>query len=194
MSNRGARIVIWLSAGLVVLFGIGTFLEEDDHSRCETLNSLAVAEERDREGYNRDDFGTYDREALLEASEEQNEGKYYSVFDDKLYDDAGEVDVDHVVALAEAWDSGIDSDDMKTYGGDTTNLVLLTDSVNQSKGDKDAAEWQPTDNVAYYVDIYITTKRRYNLSVDQVELEALQELVATLSGAELKEVCVPSGR
>lgn len=113
--------------------------------RCDLVDQLDVAEE-DRTGYDRDLFGDYDRDALLAASLDEH-GDYYSTWDDTHYDHPGDVDVDHTVALAEAWDSGAHSWDAATldaFGGDPINLTLLTDEVNQAdKSDGDFAEWVP---------------------------------------------------
>jgi hypothetical protein len=146
---------------------------------CAAVQDLRVAPE-DRNGYDRDAFGDYDRDALLAASMEQH-GDYYSAYDNVHYDDASEVDVDHAVALAEAWDSGADewSEARRDeFAGDTANLALLTDNVNQSKSAQDIEEWQPSYDgaVGGYVTRWVQVKSKYDLSVNQAEREALLAL------------------
>lgn len=105
---------------------------------ADDIASLTVAAEQ-RAGYDRDLFGDYDRPALLDASLAEH-GCYFSAADDLCYSDAGEVDVDHIVALAEAWDSGAHSwtaAQLDEFAGTTSNLWLMTDNLNQSKSDDD---------------------------------------------------------
>lgn len=146
---------------------------------CTAVQGLQVAPE-DRSGYDRDLFGDYDRDALLAASMDKY-GDYYSVYDNKHYTDSGEVDVDHAVALAEAWDSGADewsAAKRDQFAGDTANLTLLTDNLNSSKGSEDIAEWLPPYDAAVdgYVTRWVNVKSTYDLSVDQAELDALLRL------------------
>lgn len=147
---------------------------------------LRVAAE-DRTGYDRDAFGDYDRDALLAGSLAAHPAcdAYYSAADDQCHTEAGDVDVDHIVALAEAWDSGAsgwDAGRLDGFAGDVTNLWLMTDSLNASKGDGDPAEWTPphAPAVCGYLEAYVEVKLVYDLAVDQAELDAL-----TGSGCEL---------
>ncbi len=148
---------------------------------CDLLPELTVEPEGIRDGYDRDLFGDYDRDAVLAAGE--SDGTYYSLFDDETHDADG-VDVDHVVALAEAWDSGASDWDEATrdeFGGDADNLILLTSSVNrQDKSDSDAGEWWPTNADAYeeFAAIVVGVKHEYGLTVDDVEYAALEALCA----------------
>ena len=65
-----------------------------------------------------------------------------------------DVDIDHVVALKEAWDSGArswSSVNRKRYANDlgySGTLVAVTDNVNASKGDRDVAQWLPSRRIA----------------------------------------------
>jgi hypothetical protein len=146
---------------------------------CKDVKSLEVTAEHEG-GYDRDRFGEYDRDALLEASLDKH-GDYYSAFDDTHHDDASDVEADHIVALAEAWESGAYKWDDKTldkFAADKDNLVLLTAEVNTTKSDQDIAEWLPPHEPAVetYVAAWVSVKREYDLSVNQAELDTLLEL------------------
>jgi hypothetical protein len=141
------------------------------------LAALVVAPES-RAGYDRDLFGDYDRDALLQASQVEH-GCYFSASDNTCHADAGAVEVDHVVALAEAWDSGASAwgpDQLDQFAGDPSNLQLLTAELNSSKQDDDAAEWVPPHQPAVcpYLATYVEVKVAWELTVDQAELAALQ--------------------
>lgn len=159
----------------------------DAEPACELVDQLDVAEEQ-RSGYDRDLFGDYDRDALL-AESLADHGDYYSVWDDTHYADASDVDVDHTVALAEAWDSGAHSwtpQQRDEFAGDPANLTLLTDEVNQAKGDGDFGEWVPPVGslVDEYLVAYVGVKAAYDLSVDAAERDALLDTAVELGLCE----------
>lgn len=58
-------------------------------------------------------------------------------------------------------------------------LLAVTDNVNQSKGDKDVAEWLPPRE-AYqceYVRAYVQVKHYYGLNMDSAEKQAAQDVL-----------------
>lgn len=161
------------------------------------LSSLKVAPE-DRTGYNRDLFphwitisGTCNtRETVLKrdgtnvvtnSSCAATSGSWYSPYDGATWSAASDVDIDHVVPLAEAWDSGADAwttSRRQSFANDLTRpqLIAVTDNVNQSKGDQDPATWMPS-RTAYrctYARAWVQVKYYYGLSVDSAEKSALQ--------------------
>ena len=109
-------------------------------------------------------------------------GRWFSYYDRVSWTDSGRIDIDHVVPLAEAWDSGARSwtaTQRQSYAndlGDYRTLVGVTDSVNQSKGDQDPAEWMPTYDKCRYIREWVAVKLRWRLSVDSGEKTALQSL------------------
>jgi hypothetical protein len=92
------------------------------------------------------------------------------------------VDIDHMVPLAEAWDSGARGWTSRTRLrfandlGDRRALVAVTDNVNQSKGDQDLAEWLPARQVCRYLGEYVAVKLRWSLRVDRRESSAMRQL------------------
>lgn len=108
-------------------------------------------------------------------------GRWYSPYDQATWTAPSDVDIDHMVPLAEAWDSGArtwTASRRTAFANDlglADSLIAVTDSVNQSKGDQDPAQWVPS-NTSYtcaYVTAWIRVKYRWNLSVDQAERTAL---------------------
>jgi hypothetical protein len=104
-------------------------------------------------------------------------GKWLSIYDNVEVTDAGKLDVDHMVPLAEAWDSGASAWDAlkkQQYANDMTDprhLIAVTGSSNRSKSDQDPAEWMPTNKVyaCEYLVNWVSIKVRWNLSVDKNE-------------------------
>ena len=169
------------------------------------LEALAVQPER-RTGYDRDLFDHWvdadgdgcdaRREVLIAEAIEVprvgsscalSGGRWYSVFDGATKTGTGSgFDVDHLVPLAEAWDSGAygwDSDTRRRYANDLSyehSLVAVSSSSNRQKGAADPAGWLPPDVSVrcWYAEAWIAVKTRWELSVDAGELQALRALVA----------------
>lgn len=166
----------------------GTSLEEQ-------INNLTVASESNADTYDRDAFGDYDRDAILARNFEafpDCEG-YFSFYDGECYalaefggskeaaDD--EVDIDHAVALQEAWTSGASQwseAKLDRFGGYAANLAVMTDNLNQSKGSQDVTGWIPPreSTVCEFVQVVVDTKAEFGLSVDQDEKDRLLDLAS----------------
>ncbi|MFC8795644.1 HNH endonuclease family protein [Streptomyces cinereoruber] len=168
----------------------------------DAVGKLPVAEE-DRTGYTRDSFrhwntgldpadgcNTRNEVLLAEAVQEPavaagcklTGGKWLSYYDGVEVSEAGKLDIDHMVPLAEAWDSGASAWDAKrreAYANDqgaAASLVAVTARTNRSKADQDPATWMPPlpDAHCRYIGEWTATKLRWNLAVDQAEAEALK--------------------
>ncbi|MFD5110451.1 HNH endonuclease family protein [Streptomyces cinereoruber] len=168
----------------------------------DAVGKLPVAEE-DRTGYTRDSFrhwntgldardgcNTRNEVLLAEAVQEPDVaagckltgGKWLSYYDGVEVSEAGKLDIDHMVPLAEAWDSGANTWDAKrreAYANDqgaAAALVAVTARTNRSKADQDPATWMPPlpDAHCRYIGEWTATKLRWGLTVDQTEAEALK--------------------
>jgi hypothetical protein len=165
------------------------------------LASLTVATEN-RTGYSRDLFPTWitisgtcnTREYILKRDGTNvvtnsactaTSGSWYSPYDGATWTAASDVDIDHLVPLAEAWDSGASAwttARRQSFANDVTRpqLLAVTDNVNQSKGDQDPATWMPslTSYRCTYVRAWVQVKYYYDLSVDSAEKSALTSYLA----------------
>ncbi len=92
------------------------------------------------------------------------------------------LDREHIVALAEAWDSrppGFQRSTLRRIAEDHDNLTLATASANRSKSDRDTAEWRPEYNGAWMAHRVVEVKREYDLSVDPGERDWLERLLGS---------------
>ena len=114
-------------------------------------------------------------------------GRWFSIYDNVETTDSSKFDIDHMVPLSEAWDSGAwnwNADQRKYFANDLDQpffLIAVTASSNRSKSDRDPAEWMPP-NANYhceYVRIWIEIKRAWDLSVDQAEHDYLARKLAS---------------
>lgn len=97
--------------------------------------------------------------------------------------DADAVQIDHRVSLAEAWRSGAwmwTPAEREGFANDRLNLAASKGSVNQGKGDDDAAHWLPVgpSRQCVFARQVVEVKTRYQLSVDPDEATALRRALA----------------
>ena len=109
-------------------------------------------------------------------------GKWVSPYDGATWTNPTDIDIDHVVALNEAWQSGAyawTTQQRTLYANDLTDsrtLMAVTDSVNQAKSDKDPSEWLPplASYRCTYLSNWVAVKVRWSLRMDQVEYDAVK--------------------
>jgi hypothetical protein len=110
-------------------------------------------------------------------------GKWLSAYDGLTVDAASQLDVDHMVPLAEAWRSGAwkwSSLERQKYANDLENseaLIAVTLSTNRSKGDKDPALWMPVKDHCIYIQNWVAVKVKYSLTIDIKESEKLNSYI-----------------
>ncbi|MFJ9886007.1 HNH endonuclease family protein [Streptomyces sp. NPDC091287] len=109
-------------------------------------------------------------------------GRWTSYFDGQEVTGTGSLDVAHLVAPAEAWDSGASAwtaEQREAYANDQgadVSLVAVTARINRQKADKDPADWMPPSPEVQcrYTGEWVATKLRWQLTADDRELEALK--------------------
>lgn len=100
------------------------------------------------------------------------------------------VQIDHVVALADAWQKGaqqISEEQRRMFANDPLNLLAADGPTNQQKSASDAASWLPANRAfrCDYVSRQIAVKHRYDLWVTAAEKNAMSEVLDTCPGQEL---------
>ncbi|NIZ93122.1 GmrSD restriction endonuclease domain-containing protein [Kineococcus rubinsiae] len=100
------------------------------------------------------------------------------------------VQVDHVVALSDAWQTGAQGWDTATrtaFANDPLELLAVDGPLNQRKGDGDAATWLPPAKGfrCAYVARQIAVKARYGLWVKPAERDAMDRVLAGCPGQPL---------
>jgi hypothetical protein len=97
------------------------------------------------------------------------------------------VQIDHVVALSDAWQKGAQYWDVRRrvdLANDPLNLLAVDGPTNQAKGDGDAATWLPP-NKAYrcaYVARQVAVKARYGLWMTRAEHDAIARVLSGCRG------------
>ena len=112
-------------------------------------------------------------------------GDWLSVYDGLSFSSPGELEIDHVVALKEAWDSGAWAWSPGTrvaYGNDLSDartLRAVSVATNRSKGDKDPSNWLPPDanDICNFISDWVSIKARWGLSMDSSEAGRIGNLL-----------------
>ncbi|MFI1916910.1 HNH endonuclease family protein [Nocardia sp. NPDC020380] len=95
---------------------------------------------------------------------------------------ASDIEIDHVVALGDAWRSGAsewNADQRQKFANDVGNLLAVQKQANQDKGSKTPDQWKPRQE--YWCDYarrWIGVKTRWSLTVQPTEKAALSDMLA----------------
>lgn len=102
-------------------------------------------------------------------------GKWRSRYDGATTQDPSQFDVDHLVALNEAWQSGAwrwSSDRREAFANDIGykfSLIAVTASTNRSKSDREPQDWMPQLKRCAYLKQWVAVKWRWDLHVNGAE-------------------------
>lgn len=171
-----------------------------------TAGTLKVAAESHADTYQRDAFGQPWKDIDHDGCSQREDvlardltgvtrrgrcvivaGHLVDPYTGKLVDftkaDASAVQIDHRVALSEAWRSGAwawTPAQREAFANDLGNLIATSGPVNQAKSDYDATEWQPDGVEARctFARAVEATKVRYGLAADVDEARALRRMLS----------------
>jgi hypothetical protein len=174
----------------------------------EILQKLEVKGRTPKTGYSRDEFGS--GWASIEGCDTRNLILQQSLINPKIATDncivlsgtlqdpytaqtidflrgsttSDKVQIDHVVALSDAWQKGaqgLDFSDRVVFANDPLNLLAVDGSANRAKGDSDAASWLPSNRSFWcrYVARQIAVKYQYGLWVTPAEKAAMQRILSS---------------
>jgi hypothetical protein len=202
---RALLAVLLLVLGLTVTLAATATAEPPGIPTVTTARSelaaLRVAADGSMTGYSRDQFphwitisGTCNtRETVLkrdgtnvvtDSSCAATSGRWFSPYDGATWTQASDVDIDHIVPLADAWRTGASSwttARRQQFANDLSDpqLIAVTDNVNQAKGDQTPATWKPplTSYWCTYAKMWTHTKSRFALTINSAEKTALTDML-----------------
>ncbi|CAM3123570.1 DUF1524 domain-containing protein [Stackebrandtia soli] len=112
-------------------------------------------------------------------------GRWYSPYDGVTLYSSSDVDIDHVVPLAEAWRSGASGwtqAKREAFANDLSYPQLRASSAssNRSKSDSDPTEWKPMSSYqCTYAKMWVRSKYHWGLTLQSAEKSALQTMLNT---------------
>ena len=147
-----------------------------DHNGCDTRNDILKRDLKD-ETFKQ---GTHDCIVLTGILDDPYSGK--TIKFERGQKTSMDVQIDHVVALADAWQKGAQQwpvNKRKELANDPLNLLAADGPLNSQKGAGDAATWLPPRR-AYrctYVSRQIEVKIKYDLWVTSAEKDAMKAVL-----------------
>ena len=153
----------------------------------QTWRGLVVAPEQRCSPYRSDD---YSYPQSVEASIVRELGGIYSPYTGERFASTRQTDIEHMVARSEAHDSGLcraTPATRRAFARDLLNLTLASPGLNRgAKGARDAAEWMPQRNRCWFAARVVAVRRRWGLTVDVREANALEAVLSGCSATELE--------
>ncbi|WP_282504316.1 HNH endonuclease family protein [Streptomyces rhizoryzae] len=167
------------------------------------LAGLHVAAPHSMNGYSRAKFphwikqhGECDTREVVLARDgdgvEQDEkcravsGTWFSEYDAKVFHVSGQLDIDHIVPLANAWRSGADewtTPERRAFANDLehSQLIAVSAASNRQKGDQSPDQWSPPRHAYWctYARAWTDVKHLYHLNVTAPEKAKLSEMLDT---------------
>ena len=152
-----------------------------------TWRGLVVAPENRCSTYDPDDYRHPDALAvdIIAGYDERIYAPYTGIY----YEDYLEVSVDHIVAKTEVHDSGgctWGRTQRRAFARDLENLTLASPRLDRGvKAENDAAEWLPDFNQCWFAGAVVAVRRKYELTVDEAERDALEALLSECESTEM---------
>jgi len=170
----------------------------------EALNAIEVKGRAPKTGYSRDQFGS--GWATVNGCSTRDIIMYRDLINTTLSDEcsvatgilldtytgetiqytksnASAIQIDHVIALSNAWQTGAQHLTAKTrqqLANDPLELIAVSGKANQTKSDADAATWLPSNKSfrCEYIARQIAVKQKYTLWVTPPEQQAMKDVLA----------------
>jgi hypothetical protein len=121
---------------------------------------------------------------VVNAACKATSGTWHSPYDGASWTQAADLDIDHVVPLKNAWESGAwawTTAKRQAYANDLSDpqLIAVTDNVNQAKGDKSPDAWKPplAGYACTYAKMWTRVKYVWKLTVTTAEKAALVDML-----------------
>lgn len=198
---------------LTLLLGLSNLpAQAQSASPLGLLDFVNLAEEIDQSIYDRSLFkhwidqdrnGCDTREEVLMAESKVKaktgkgceilSGQWLSLYENKTFAKASQLDIDHMVPLKEAWESGAgswSSNERELFANDLgfkDSLIAVSASTNRSKSDRDPSEWQPSNKafICQYAVAWVSVKYRWSLNVDQAEYSSLKSMLGNCAKSQI---------
>ena len=174
----------------VCIFFVGFFFAPllSGLAHAETWRGLSIAAEFRCSQYDRSEYrypASVESEIIARLG-----GRIYGPYSGKTFESPRQTDIEHIVAISEAHDSGMcsrSSGEKRQFARDLDNLTLASPSVNRyQKSGYDAGEWLPQVNQCWYVNQIILVKRKYNLTINQREASAIDRVLSNCETAAMQ--------
>ena len=170
-------------ASLIIATALLAILPPAIYAHADSALGLVIAPEHRCTAYDRKHY-PYPQSVEIDVIRSM-EGRIYGPYTRRYHASRRDTDIEHIVALSEAHDSGMCAASAflrRQFAADPLNLTLAAPEVNRcNAGGKcgyDAAEWQPSMNRCWFAARIVAVKRKYALTADRAEASALRDMLA----------------
>ncbi len=118
--------------------------------------------------------------------------RIYGPYTGRTFHSTRQTDIDHIVAISEAHDSGLcaaGAGARARFSEDLLNLTLASPEVNRcgpgGKCGHDAARWLPQLNRCWFAARVVSVKRKYRLTVDRAEARTLERVLSNCTSTDM---------
>ena len=157
---------------------------------ADTWRGLTVAPENRCSPYNRNDYPY--SQSIERVIVEHLGGRNYGPYTGRHFPSTRDTDIEHIVAVSEAHDSGLCRADRATrarFSQDILNLTLAAPEINRcGAGGKcafDAAQWLPDRNRCWFAARVVTVRKKYDLTIDPREAVALDHVLSGCASTKM---------
>ena len=179
-----------LAAVAVAAIAAVAFHALGDAGTPDRWRGLAVAPEDRCSPYSRADYRySQSVEAQIVAA---MGGRVYGPYTGRHFPSTQSTDIEHIVALSEAHDSGLCAAGpavRRRFASDPLNLTLATPEVNRcgafGKCARDPGQWLPPINRCWFAARIVAVKRRYDLTVDRREADSLERVLTACTSTSM---------
>ncbi len=156
----------------------GTAWKDVDHNGCDTRNDILKRDLTDVR------FKSGTKECVVRSGTLADPYTGTSIKFVKGNKTSSAVQIDHVVALSDAWQKGaqqLSQESRVQLANDPYNLLAVDGTANKQKSDSDAASWLPSNKNfrCEYVARQIGVKAKYSLWVTQAEHDAMANVLSS---------------
>ncbi len=150
------------------------------------VTHIRVEDELRCSAYDSDDY-TYPQSVEAEIVASMG-GNIYGPYTGDYFGSTRETQIEHIVARAEAHDSGAcawDESRRRTFARDLDNLTLADPVTNRGKSSQDFTDWRPAFNECWFAARIVAVKRKWDLTADGDEIDHLASVLATCTSTEM---------
>ena len=164
---------------------------------ADTWRGLVVAPEHRCAPYDRDQY-PYPQSVERRIVETLG-GRIYGPYTGRHFASRRDTDIEHIVAVSEAHDSGLcrAGPDVKArFAKDLLNLTLAAPEINRcgagGKCGLDAAQWLPERNRCWFAARILAVRTKYRLSIDRREVSVLEGILSRCASTALRVYAKPA--
>ena len=180
-----------MNLAVLVVVGAAAACGGEEGPEGAVWRGLTVAPEERCSPYERSDYAY--RSDVLELLLISELGGIYAPYTGRCLPSRRQTDVEHMIALSEAHDSGMCGRSMAEkvqFANDPLNLTLALPEVNrEEKRHYDAARWLPAKNRCWFAGRVLEVRRKHGLTIDRAEADALEAVLSVCGSTDLVWHC-----